>query len=102
MKTVLKYPGSKIKIADWICRYIPPHETYLELFFGGGAVFFNKEPTRIETINDLSGEVVNYFKILRDHPKASEAQINTKTDLGAELKNRLHSLQSIGIKFPKY
>lgn len=69
MKTVLKYPGSKIKIADWICRYIPPHETYLELFFGGGAVFFNKEPTRIETINDLSGEVVNYFKILRDHPE---------------------------------
>ena len=68
MKNVLKYPGSKTRIADWICRYIPPHEVYLELFFGGGAVFFNKEPARIETINDLSGEVVNYFKVLREHP----------------------------------
>lgn len=68
MKNVLKYPGSKTRIANWICRYIPPHEVYLELFFGGGAVFFNKEPARIETINDLSGEVVNYFKVLREHP----------------------------------
>lgn len=67
MKNVLKYPGSKNKIADWICSVIPPHEVYLEPFFGGGAVFFNKKPARIETINDLSGEVVNYFKVLRDN-----------------------------------
>lgn len=69
MKNVLKYPGSKTRIADWICRFIPEHSVYLELFFGGGAVFFNKEPARIETINDLSGEVVNYFKVLRDCPE---------------------------------
>ncbi len=42
MKNVLKYPGSKTRIANWICRYIPPHEVYLELFFGGGAVLKNK------------------------------------------------------------
>lgn len=38
------------------------------LFFGGGAIFFNKKPSRIETINDLSADVYNYFKILRDRP----------------------------------
>ena len=68
MKNVLKYPGSKTRIASWIVSYIPEHEVYLEPFFGGGAVFFNKKPSRIETINDLSLEVFNYFKILRDKP----------------------------------
>lgn len=66
MKNVLKYPGSKTRIAKWICAYIPPHEVYLEPFFGGGGVFFNKIPARIETINDISAEVYNYFKVLRD------------------------------------
>ena len=68
MKNVLKYPGSKTRIAKWICAYIPPHEVYLEPFFGGGGVFFNKIPVRIETINDISAEVYNYFKILRENP----------------------------------
>ena len=66
MKNVLKYPGSKTRIAKWICAYIPPHEVYLEPFFGGGGVFFNKIPARLETINDISAEVYNYFKVLRD------------------------------------
>lgn len=69
MKNVLKYPGSKTRIADWIISYIPQHDVYLEPFFGGGAVFFRKKPARIETINDLSLEVFNYFKVLRDKPE---------------------------------
>lgn len=68
MKNVLKYPGSKNRIAKWICDMIPSHEVYLEPFFGGGAVFFNKKPARIETINDISSEVYNYFKQLRENP----------------------------------
>lgn len=67
MKNVLKYPGSKNRIANWICSMIPHHEVYLEPYFGSGAVFFNKEPARIETINDISEEVFNYFKQLRDN-----------------------------------
>lgn len=69
MKNVLKYPGSKNRIVDWICSFIPHHEVYLETHFGGGAVFFNKQKARIETINDLSKEVYNYFRILRDCPE---------------------------------
>lgn len=68
MKNVLKYPGSKTRIANWITQFIPEHDVYLEPFFGGGAVFFNKKPARIETINDLSAEVYNYFKVLREKP----------------------------------
>ena len=66
--TVLKYPGAKNRLASWIVKYIPEHKVYLEPYFGSGAVFFNKEPAKIETINDLSVDVINYFKVLRDEP----------------------------------
>ncbi|MCI9559351.1 MAG: DNA adenine methylase [Lachnospiraceae bacterium] len=66
MKGVLKYPGAKNRIAEWICGNIPQHNVYLEPFFGSGAVFFNKQPAKIETINDLDNNVVNYFKVLRN------------------------------------
>lgn len=62
MKSVIKYPGSKWAIADWIIQYFPEHHTYLEPFFGSGAVFFRKSRSHIETINDLDGEVVNFFE----------------------------------------
>ena len=69
MNQVLKYPGAKIKLADWIISNIPPHSVYLEPFFGSGAVFFNKAKSEIETINDLNDDVYNYFKVLRDYPE---------------------------------
>lgn len=48
---------------------MPPHKSYLEPFFGSGAVFFNKRPSRIETINDLDGEIVNLFRCVREWPE---------------------------------
>lgn len=41
---------------------------YLEAFAGSGAVFFNKQPGAVETINDLDGDIVNLFCVLREHP----------------------------------
>ena len=65
---VLKYPGSKWRMADWIVSYMPKHVTYLEPYFGSGAVFFTKEPCKVETINDVDRHIVNFFKILREQP----------------------------------
>lgn len=67
MQSVLKYPGAKNRLAPWICEYIPKHDVYLEPFAGSLAVLFNKERSHIETVNDLDGEVVNFFKVLRDN-----------------------------------
>ena len=67
-KCVLKYPGAKNRLAEWICSFIPDHGVYVEPYFGSGAVFFNKAPARIETINDLDGNVTNYFRVLREKP----------------------------------
>lgn len=68
MNPILKYPGAKWRLADWIISYMPPHEGYLEPFFGSGGVFFNKPPSRVETINDIDGAVVRFFKVCRERP----------------------------------
>lgn len=69
MKSILKYPGAKWSIAPWVISYFPEHHSYLEPFFGSGAVFFNKPKSRIETINDLDGDVVNLFECIRRDPE---------------------------------
>ena len=68
MRSVLKYPGAKNKLAEWIISNMPKHEIYLEPFFGSGVVFFNKPEVKIETINDINSDVYNYFKVIRDCP----------------------------------
>ncbi|MGG1226263.1 DNA adenine methylase [Brevibacillus formosus] len=66
---ILHYLGSKCSMADWIIEHIPEHTTYLEPNFGSGAVFFNKESSALETINDIYGDVENLFKVIRHHPQ---------------------------------
>ncbi|MBQ8699042.1 MAG: DNA adenine methylase, partial [Schwartzia sp.] len=66
MTTCMRWPGSKWRIADWIIAHFPDHGVYCEPFFGSGAVFFRKPPSGIETINDLDGNVVNLFRVIRD------------------------------------
>lgn len=65
---ILHYPGSKWSLAKWIISFFPEHETYLEPFFGSGAVLFSKDRSRLETVNDIDGEIVNLFKIIRERP----------------------------------
>ena len=62
----LNYPGSKKRLAPWILSYMPPHHSYLEPYFGGGSVLFAKDPARIETVNDIDGEVINFFRMIQD------------------------------------
>ena len=69
MNAVLKYPGAKWCIASWIISYFPKHHSYLEPFFGSGGVFFTKDRSNIETVNDLDGEVVNLFACIRRDPE---------------------------------
>ena len=68
MNPILKYPGAKWRIADWIIDRMPQHVGYVEPYFGSGAVFFNKPKSRIETINDIDGSVVNFFRVCREKP----------------------------------
>ncbi len=77
---VLRYPGAKWRISSWIVDQFPAHQTYVEPFFGSGAVFFAKAPSHAELINDLDGDVVNLFRVLRDPVRACAlAQALTQT-----------------------
>lgn len=69
MKAIIKYPGSKWSVAGWIIRHFPGHHSYLEPYFGSGAVLFNKPRSNIETVNDLDGDVVNLFWWIRKDPE---------------------------------
>lgn len=69
MNTLLNYPGAKWGMAAEIVSLMPPHRSYLEPFFGSGAVLFNKPPSAIETVNDIDGDIVNFFRVLREQPE---------------------------------
>jgi len=59
--------GGKFSHLDWLLPLLPPCRHYCEPFGGSGAVLLNRDPAPIETYNDLDGEVVNFFRTLREH-----------------------------------
>ena len=52
-----------------LLKFVPEHDAYLEPFFGGGSLFFAKEPAKIEVINDIDGDLMNFYAVLRDEEK---------------------------------
>jgi DNA adenine methylase len=63
----ISYIGGKRAIANQIIATFPKHTTYVEVFAGGAQVLFHKEPSQVEVINDLDGEIVNLFRICQAH-----------------------------------
>lgn len=62
---LLKYPGSKVRLAPWILSSMPVHLHYVEPYCGSAAVFLAKEPSVHEVLNDLNGSIVNFFEVVR-------------------------------------
>jgi len=65
LKTPISYYGGKQRMTGILKKYIPEHVLYAEVFFGGGAFFFEKEPSKVEVINDLDGRVINFYRVLK-------------------------------------
>lgn len=59
--------GGKFSHKDWIIPLLPKTQHYCEPFGGSAAILLNKEPAPVETYNDIDGEVVNFFKVLREN-----------------------------------
>ncbi len=66
MKPPFAYYGGKIGMARRIVAMLPPHRTYIEPFFGSGAVLFAKPPASCEIVNDVDRNVVTFFRVLRE------------------------------------
>ena len=63
----LAYIGGKNRLAKQIISMLPAHTTYVEPFAGGAQVFFHKEPSKVEVLNDLDFEIVNFFRVCQHH-----------------------------------
>jgi DNA adenine methylase len=66
-RIVFGWYGGKFSHLDWLLPLLPECHHYCEPFAGSGAVLLNREPSPVETYNDIDGEVVNFFRVLRDH-----------------------------------
>jgi len=67
-KPPMTYYGGKIRIAERVAALLPEHDQYLEPFAGSLAVLLAKRPAPHETVNDLDGELMAFWRVLRDRP----------------------------------
>lgn len=72
LKPPFTYFGGKTAMADRIVALLPPHGHYVEPFAGSLAVLLAKRPSHMETVNDLDGNIVNFWRVLRDDPAGLE------------------------------
>jgi methyltransferase len=87
MKTPISYYGGKQGMIKDILPLIPEHNTYTEPFAGGAAVLFAKAPAKINVINDLNGELINFYRtVVSDYDK-----------LKREIMQTLHSREQIQV-----
>lgn len=75
LKTPISYYGGKQKLASRIVSIIPAHTLYCEPFIGGAAVFFAKEPSAVEVINDTNRELMNFYRVAKEDFISLEKEI---------------------------
>lgn len=90
MKPPISRMGGKSKLRKTIISMIPEHVCYCELFFGAGWVYFGKEPSKVEVINDIDKELINLFKMIKYHAPEVERMLEYEfsgRDIFEEYKN---------------
>jgi len=68
VKPPFAYYGGKTTLAPRIAELLPPHDHYVEPFAGSLAVLLAKTPSKAETVNDLDGDLVHFWRVLREQP----------------------------------
>lgn len=122
VKPPFAYYGGKTTLAPQIAAMLPTHEHYVEPFAGSLAVLLAKKPSRAETVNDLDGDLMTFWRVLRDRPDElervcaltphSRAELAVAKDLAVEddlerarrvfvrlTQSRSHSMKQAGWKF---
>jgi len=74
MRPVVRYFGGKWMLAPWVVSHFPPHRVYTECFGGAASVLMLKARSYAEVYNDMDGEIVNVFRVLRNASQARELE----------------------------
>lgn len=74
LRPALRYFGGKWRLAPWIIDNLPPHKVYVEPYGGAASVLLRKSRVYAEIYNDLDGEIVNLFRILRNRETAIDLE----------------------------
>lgn len=64
---IIPWLGGKRRLADILINRFPPHTCYVEVFAGGAALYFVRHPAEVEVINDVNGELVNLYRVVKHH-----------------------------------
>lgn len=64
---IIPWIGGKRRLADHILPRFPAHKCYVEVFAGGAALYFLRPPADVEVINDVNGELVNLYRVVKHH-----------------------------------
>lgn len=94
-KTPISYYGGKQRMASKIIKLIPEHKQYVEPFFGGGAVFFKKEPSEVEVINDLDERVINFYRVMKTDFEALNTMIQGTLHSEADYRRAKYILSDV-------
>lgn len=90
LKPPISRMGGKSKLRKTIIDLLPEHTCYVELFFGAGWVFFGKEQSKTEVINDVDKELINLFRMIKYHAPEIERMLEYEfsgRDIFEEYKN---------------
>lgn len=64
---IIPWAGGKRRLADQLIPRFPPHKCYVEVFAGGAALYFLRPPADVEVINDINGDLVNLYRVVKHH-----------------------------------
>ncbi len=74
MGNIIPYFGGKSRLAKTIISKFPKHGCYVEVFAGGASVFFSKEPSKAEVLNDMDKDLVTLYRVIKHHPEELHKQ----------------------------
>lgn len=64
---IIPWIGGKRRLADRLLPLFPPHDCYVEVFCGAAALYFLRQPARVEVLNDVNGDLVNLYRVVQHH-----------------------------------
>ena len=67
MNSPFAYIGGKSRLSKQIISLIPEHKTYCEVFSGAAWIFFKKEVSKVEVINDLDSDLITFYRVVQNH-----------------------------------